>query len=93
MVGSRTVRDWLCDTDEVTDTRHRGPRPGGPFAPTAAVTAVATGWRRVRGAGLSIDGITVASRPVASTRGAGLRGWTAGAGAWGGSLRFGEEVR
>ena len=93
MVGSRTVRDWLCDTDKVTDTRHRGPRPGGPFAPTAAVTAVATGWRRVRGAGSPIDGITAASRPAASIGGASFGGWTAGAGAWGGLLRFGEEVR
>lgn len=86
-VQSRTGRDWLCDTGVVTATRLRGPRPGGPFAPTAAETAVVTGWRHVRRAGGSIAGIAVETRDV------GFGGWTARAGAWGGSLRLGEEVR
>ena len=93
MVGSRTVRDRLCDTDGVTDTRHGGARPRGPFAPTAAETAEVAGRRRVRHSGRPIAGITIAACPAASTLGATFEGWTAGTGARGGSLRFDEEVR
>jgi hypothetical protein len=60
MVQSRTGRDRLCQTGEVTDTRHWEPRPGaGPSAPTAVEIAAATGerpacpsWRSIAGAAI-----------------------------------------
>ncbi len=56
----------LCDTEGVTDTRPREPRPGvGPLALTAAEIAAATGGRLVRSSDRSIRGAAVDSRAIA----------------------------
>jgi hypothetical protein len=100
MAQSRTGRDWLCDTEEVTDTRHWEPRAGvGPFALTAAGMGAVSGEclaRRPR----SIVGVAVHSRRAGGrdrrlvrSLGAECGGWTVGADAPGGSRRTGEEVR
>jgi hypothetical protein len=86
MDGPRTGCEWLCHTDEVTDTRHREPRPRGLSASTAAEPAAITDGRPICPFGAAPE------QPVALI-GASFGGWTADVGAWGGSRRTGEEVR
>jgi UDP-N-acetylmuramoyl-tripeptide--D-alanyl-D-alanine ligase len=66
MAEVRNVSSRLCDTGNVTDTRHRESRPGvGPSALTAAEIASATDGRLIRSSGRSIRGAAVDSRAVA----------------------------
>ena len=65
MAQVRTGQWWLCDTEAVTDTRHRENRPGaGPIALTAAEIASATNGRVIRSSGRRINGAAVDSRLV-----------------------------
>ena len=66
MAEVRNVSCRLCDTGNVTDTRHRESRPGvGPSALTAAEIAAATDGRLIRSSGRFIRGAAVDSRTVA----------------------------
>jgi len=63
MAQSCTGRRRLCDTEAVTDTRQREPRPGaGPLALTAAEIASATHGRLLRPSCRPIRGAAVDSR-------------------------------
>jgi len=60
-----TRHGWLCDTEDVTDTRQWESRPGpGPLALTANEIAAATGGRIVRSTARPISGAAVDSRQV-----------------------------
>jgi UDP-N-acetylmuramoyl-tripeptide--D-alanyl-D-alanine ligase len=66
MAGPRRAQSRLCDTGDVSDTRHGEPRSGaGSPALTAPEVAAVTGGRLVQGSALEIRGAAVDSRAVA----------------------------
>jgi UDP-N-acetylmuramoyl-tripeptide--D-alanyl-D-alanine ligase len=65
MAQSCTRRRRLCDTEAVTDTPRREPRPGaGPLGLTAPEIAAATHGRLLRSSRRAVSGATVDSRLV-----------------------------